>query len=395
MERDPRPQHRPYLFKATDSSGKSVVTEVVTDSTTNALRYAHEHGFTNVQILTDEISSLLPTADLPNAPRLKPADLERIQTTRGLWAWRLFTLRLVYRPYGLLPLAGLLGILACILWSASLPVYVICAVPIAFPLAVVASKGPSAASRFRKLQNLYISGRFEEVLRFIPILEQSMKGFTPDANVAFVATQWRSKAMTRLGRLDEALADIDQLGARPDIAPSQVETLRLFAFGCARQYEQVAESARRLQELEPNNPTGYLAHAETLAVWMNRPSEARVSLEKARSLAVSDGLKDLLLAAEGEVLLAEGHFREARIALESAVRVLRTKAVATPFARPALALIETQLAVAFAHLGDQDAARRHWRSAEPLMRLHDMEPWVTKAERAVGTTRSNVASATN
>ncbi len=385
MEALPTTLSRPYLVRATDPAGRLLYSEVDATSSANARDQLLAKGFSAIDILTTEFTTLAPPSLREGAYRLSPRDQVGVSTDAGFWSARFYSLWIVYRSFGYLPPIGVIGILLCrALWVP--PIWdAICAIPVVVPLLIWMRPQPSVSRLWNRAQTAYVHARFDEVLSLSAQIEASDAGALAEHYVAFVAAELRCKSLARIERLDEALSHIHAFESRAEATATQVVMLRLITYTNAKMWDEVVQCSLELDALAPENPFGLLARAECLAIWLDRAADARACLERARAMVLSEHLRQLFFPIlEGQVLLSERRFVESRDRLEPILVLLRKRSRETTALKLLVALIQTHLAQACAHCGDLASARQHWRSAEPLMALHEMEPLVTQTRRVLG-----------
>ncbi len=99
---------------------------------------------------------------------------------------------------------------------------------------------------------------------------------------------------------------------------------------------------------------------------------------------MSDVAEPLTAMAEGMIALEEGNARLAVEKLEPALRCQRRFAKGNPASAAAADVLEARLALAKAMAGDLDAAREHFRRAEPRLRALKSERLLARCQQAIG-----------
>lgn len=129
---------------------------------------------------------------------------------------------------------------------------------------------------------------------------------------------------------------------------------------------------------------GWLGMIDPLALELDRASEARACLERVKSLPMNPMMQKGLLYPEGMVLLAERKYSEARARFEAVLPWIKKQETFSPNARGLQVMARAQLAIAFAKLGDHEAALAHFTFARRFLELHKINTLLSRCKRELG-----------
>lgn len=152
----------------------------------------------------------------------------------------------------------------------------------------------------------------------------------------------------------------------------------------AKEDELAVSAYEQALELAPHDPAVLVGLANALLDIRGDAHRAKDLVNRARQQPLSDVAEPLTAMAEGMIALEEGNSRLAIEKLEPALRCQRRFAKGHPTSAAAADLIEGKLALAKAMAGDLEAAREHFRRAEPRLRALKSERLLARCQQAIG-----------
>lgn len=375
---------RNYMVRAKDERGKSVVEIVQAASAQNAIDRMSASGHTDIELETDDFMRALPGAGGADVTGLPARDLLRSITLAPV-AGLLYLFWIAYRAF-LIPV-GICVAAIVIRRACGSPwnwIDVIVGGCLLVPAALVLIHREGAMGQFRKIQREYARARFDRVLRLVDRFEKASWKHVKRELALSIVTEWRGRALVRTGKLDEALALVEKLRSQPGIAPAHYWHLRALMYATAKQNAKSLECYEEIARTEPGNPLGWMGMIDPLALRLGRPREARQCLERLQNLPQGRLTKEGTCYVEGQVLLAEGRFADARERFERYAPMLRAQVPSTPMSVGLLAVMHAQLAIACARSGDPTSALRYYRAALPFLTLHKMDELLSRCKRDLG-----------
>lgn len=228
-----------------------------------------------------------------------------------------------------------------------------------------------------------MKARWEAVLSLLPALRKKARGLGAGPADLMVA-EWRGKALARLGRVDEALAEVEKLKGRADIAAEAYWTRLGIVHTAANDWEGAARCYQSALDAKPDDIFAWMGLSEVLATRLHRPQEARAAFEALRGIPLSESNRHLIDAVEAAVQVAEGSFKEARAGLEAALTGFQRQARAMPVVEAAVAETQALLAIVCAKTGAHKSAREYFEAAEPFLTLHGDLELLERCRRALG-----------
>jgi tetratricopeptide (TPR) repeat protein len=181
----------------------------------------------------------------------------------------------------------------------------------------------------------------------------------------------RAKALTGLGRLDQALAEYNQFQGRPD-CPSWLYKLHVGSlYVTAKQYDKAIEC--NLQSIaEKPTSTAWADLANRYARYKHDPAKARAAMAEADKTPMPEFAKPFRIRCLGIIAYLEGDFASAKRELENAIGMME-KTKGRPFRDGNLAVARAYLGCVLAKQGDS-AGKRHFALAkEYLIATHEDE----------------------
>lgn len=379
------PTDNPFLIRVTDARGATSVRRVHAPTAQEALDEAASLGWGHAELLSSDFHTFIPdyggTAKSDSVVR--PEDWIFFKNPSRLarelrWVW------IMYRTFWWAPLGGA----GALVWRrlAGKPISYADALPVLLILApaiLLLFTRSGASSLYDEVQRRYLAGDWPGVLTLVDKLERALRRQGSNDMADLVSAEWRGRALARLGRTAEAMAGADRLAQNPRIKPLAVLHVRNMIHGASKNHEGVLACATEAASLEPHNAMGWLGLVDVLALWLNRPAEARLALEQARARCIFPADEAWGLDySEAMVLLAEGKHAAARALFEKCLP--RVRAIRTPISRGLLAMLQAQLAIACGRTGDLEAAKAHFAAARPHLERIDAEPLLSRARQAAG-----------
>ncbi len=235
----------------------------------------------------------------------------------------------------------------------------------------------------RRVEIAIIDGNYEEVIRLIPALREETSVLGEAASIA-MATEWHAKALANLGRIDEAVSLMDQLGARDDIPPANLRLRLGHVYAAGKDYEQARECFEESIELDGTEWIAWAELAELLSTRLERPKEARRALDALKNFTLSEDSRMNIDVTEGAIALCEGRFEAAIERLGSVVARVRPWIPASPMAAGVVSKYESLIAIALAKLGRMEEARGRFAAAEPILTATRDEQMLRRCRQALG-----------
>lgn len=366
-----------YLLTGETGSGQTIAKLVKAASASAAMRLLGKRGLTNITLYTDDSTARTATPLVLN-DYFTANDLVR-NRTRGPWHRLLASLVGRYTRHGTW-LAEVIVVLVLVVRYRSGAAWgvvewlLVAALLLSAALAIDAA---AAHLRYYRLVQAHAWGRWNKVLR---LLKRHRKSLEPH-----LVALHEAKALSGLGRVDEALQVIEPFANGSEIPREQYWSLLMCAVHSAAGQEELELAAHeKAAELAPDSPLALIGLAVMLLGMTTEVGRAKQLLERARRQPLSDLASNFAAMAEGMVALEEGNAALAVEQLEAALRRHREFARANPQSAATADLIEARLAVAKALAGDFTAARKHFRRAEPRLRALKKQRLLERCQRALG-----------
>ena len=181
----------------------------------------------------------------------------------------------------------------------------------------------------------------------------------------------RARALTGLGRLDEALAEYNQFEGRPD-CPSWLHKLHVGSLYVTAKHFDKAIECNLLSIAEKPTSTAWADLANRYARYQRDPAKARAAMAEADKSPIPEFAKPFRIRCLGIIAYLEGDFASAKRELETAIDMVE-KAKGRPFRDGHLAVARAYLGCVLAKQGDS-AGKRHFALAkEYLIATHEDE----------------------
>lgn len=368
------PQYE-YLLTGRDHRGRKVTEIVRAESGDEAVRQFEALGHTEVVLHTDDAAAPLYRPS-ETASVLSPREQVAIRT---LGEGRRFLFH-VWKGYRALWHVHLVALAVIGLWFAGqgwgsfalLAAVILMFIPaLQFYLAIF---GPSAA--YLRLLRAIGYAQWERALRLIP------KVTLPLSPVELPLL--KARALAGLGRLPEALAELDRVTGEPGFRRPVYWLAQAIIYLDAREPERSLEALAQAHELGPDLALVMISYAGRLLTVRRDTRRARELLAEARRHALADSAWPLLFYAEGLLALQEGRAHEAVERLTEAVRRQVPFVRMNPSILASEARMRANLCLALAATGDTAAARAQLLRAAPLLTAHREIDLLKRCEEAVG-----------
>lgn len=363
-----------YFVTARNPLGRTVTELLEAESAKAAIQTLKDRGCENIVLHTDDAAAQI-MRPIEATPLLTAHDLVQnrfrgvfqrtlIMTLRAyamMWKFIVITLtafvalRLLDMPFGFFD--GILG------GGLLLPLVIV----------FLGRRGPN---RYHRLSEAESWRRWDEALRLLPLVEQKLSPFV---------TAWhRAKALAGLGRLDEALEVFMPFATDNDVPKQRFWTLLATVYRIADQDDLVIAAYEQALDIAPDDPTIMIGLANNLLEKREDVSRAKDLLRQAKLQPLSDLADAFVEMAEGTIAQTEGNLPLAVEKLERALVHKRRYAKGHPSSAAVADLLEGRLALAKALAGDLDAARRHFRRAEPRLRALKQKKLLTRCQQTLG-----------
>ncbi|HLW67920.1 MAG TPA: tetratricopeptide repeat protein [Gemmataceae bacterium] len=373
-----------YLLTGRNPEGKTVTERVDTSSADKAVAILRDRGYEDIILHTDDVGARY-TNQRAVERHISPKEYVAFRHFRGRHDHAFFIMRKLFRQsiFLLLIAAFWLGFRRWLkipfgFWDIF--AIIIVTMPV---VTAVFSQFFSPGAKYRKLIEAASWFRWEEVLRRLPGLRSS--GLSEE-ELAFREAQ----ALAGLGRFEEAM-DLVRPFARGRRMPEWLYWARLAnLYQATGEIGQVIAVTEKAAELAPENPTVLLDLAAVLLRYQRDTVRAREMLNRALQHAISDAAAPFVVMIKGMLAFEEGKTQQGVELLEESQRQMEKFRHATPIIGAVVDRTHAYLALAYAKLGDKEAAIQHYRLAEPRMRAMMADDLLRRCEMAIGPALSEV-----
>ncbi len=194
----------------------------------------------------------------------------------------------------------------------------------------------------------------------------------------------KARALAGLGRLAEALHEIDRIADDSEIPRHIYWLAQATVYQDAGEQAKVLDALTRTFEIAPNMNFIMISLANRVLSVRHDVRRARELLTESRKHVVASFTVKFLLYAEGYLALEEGRSAEAVELIGDAVRQMDVYCSWDPSLLGVGARMRARLCLAYAATGDTASARRHLRQAAPLLVAHQEHDLLQQCEQAVG-----------
>lgn len=378
---EPEPAPKPageYLFTALDPEGRRVTDRLEAESADAVVLILETRGYSEIVLHTDDVGALYSKQG-EVASTISPKEFVGLRQHGSSLDILLFAVRKHYQNNWKWYLPSTLWLAGRWFWGPSWGVIDYLALTFTvFPLAFIPFFHfflPTHPGDYNRLIEAIAWGRWAEALERLPAVRAGL----PAEEAAFREGQ----ALAGLGRLDEALRVVRPFSDGQRI-PEWMYWSRLpDLYSAAGQPDRIIVSLERAESLAPKNATVLLDLALAVLRYRRDADRGRVLIDRAKSHAISDVLAVFVELAEGMWSLEVGNATEAKRRLEQSRQGQERFRNASPLIGAALARTDAYLALAESALGDRNAAKRHFRQAEPRLRALKSLDLIERCERAL------------
>lgn len=367
---------REYLLSGRTPGGRKVTERVEAANADAAVEALRQRGYSEIVLHTDDVSAVF-TQQRRVEPHVTPKDYVGFRYRKGYlgrvvylarkvyvqnWKWNVAFLavlvvrRMVHSPWGVMDYAAI-GVFL-------LPAVIALVTQISNP-----------ALWYENFMELVAWGRWAEVI------EEAirLRGRLPQREL-----DWQhAKALAASGKPSEGLAIVSPQASDPDL-PAWLYLSRLAeVYAVARRKQEHLDSLEKALALAPENATMLLDVALALLRYQQDVGRAKRLIAQARSHALSDVLCPVADAADGMAALEDGKADQAQLKLESAIDGLNRFRNASPLIGVLQDSFRAYLALALASLGEQAAAERQFRLAEPRLRALQRDDLLDRCQRGL------------
>lgn len=325
-----------------------------------------------------------PTTTAPDVPESAQyiQDLLAIKASSPLKNW-VFLIGRLYKSFRVL-IFLILGVLALRRFM-SVPLNgwdLAISLMLFMPLLVFFILPKVAAYSQNEIMDEYFRGNFDNVLDLCDKYIKTAAAYRTPEEIATLTTEYRAKCLAKKGKLNEALALVEMFGMTFRSVPaSKFLHIKATVYATANEFEKAVECYKTLTEKEPENTIGWLGMVDPLALYLNRPVEARACFERARALPLSPETQSSIGYLEAMVLLSEENYAAAKVKFEEQLPAMEAIAQISPIGEGWRAMMLAQLAIACARLGEMDAARAHFEIARPMLEVQKIDILLERCKR--------------
>ncbi|HEX7447737.1 MAG TPA: hypothetical protein VF306_09345 [Pirellulales bacterium] len=363
-----------YLLTAKTSGGRKVTELVTADSARAAIDDLKSRGYDGIVLHTDDAGAQV-VKPMQMTPLLGAYDIVQNRSRSSIHQNVLMVLGAYRTMWKLLAAIGAIFFLRRYLdvpWGLlDGPLVAALLLPV-----IVAYLSRFPVVRYHRLLEAQSWRRGEEVLRLLPRVSRLL---TPA-----VAAWHQAKALASLGRLDEALAVFTPFSGSDELPMVRFWPMLAGVYRVAKEDELAVSAYEQALELAPHDPAVLVGLANALLDIRGDAHRASELVNRARQQPLSDVAEPLTAMAEGMIAIEDGNSRLAIAKLEPALRCQRRFAKGHPTSAAAADMIEGKLALAKAMAGDLEAARDHFRRAEPRLRALKSERLLARCQQAIG-----------
>jgi tetratricopeptide (TPR) repeat protein len=353
-----------FLWKGRDAQGNPRNTKVQAESAQAARATLTAQGWTELELMRDEIASLA-AAGVQAADWMKEEAMSAEHEAEflegkgpGLTAQWLGSLKeswFTLVVFGSLLVWGILrhGSISITIGTVGLAFFILL-VPALHLFFTVPIRN------YARLNKAKVWARWDEVLQCVERLRRSHR-FTRLGIGEVELVRCRAQALAALGRLEEGVAEFRPLERSPGL-PRWLYLSHLSSiYDSAKAYEKSLECRIQATAEKPDSSAVWIDLAYGLARSLNRPAEARQALARAEALEITGMGKNYLPFLRGIICWREGNFTEAKNQLELAVTSFKNQ-------QPQNELLEGVILLAKSHLCAVNGALGNTREAQALFR---------------------------
>jgi tetratricopeptide (TPR) repeat protein len=323
-----------FLWSGKDAEGRQRNERVETENAQSARTILSGRGWTELELLKDEVGYSEALHIEPNPPNWLKEEFEeefKTQNTpdqeaaflKGKTGSDLLdqTWTTIKKSFGtILICAAFLGLgiykhraWLMIIGSVGLAVIVFLT-PV---LHLVFSFFARSSHEYTRLNKAKVWARWDEVLNCVEQLRHADRltgAAVPEVELA----RCRAQALGALGRLEEGLQEFRKFENNPKVEHWLYLSFLAGIYDTARQFEKGLELRQQAATEKPDTSAVWIDIAYSLVRGLNRPVEAREALARAEVLEITGLGKHYLPFLKGIILWREGKPLEAKVELERA-----------------------------------------------------------------------------
>jgi tetratricopeptide (TPR) repeat protein len=382
-----------FIWRGTDPEGKQKSERVDAENAQVAKAELIQRGWTNLQLVGDEIIDAVAAAvEIPEDFEEQPDDVElEVQRLEGkhpdffsLW-WKgivdskriliFFTIIIAIGFYRGARTKSLI-----ILGSAGI-IFMVLLYPVIHAFFSLGSR------YYSRLNRAKVWGRWTEVLECVERLRQ-VRSWTRVGPGEIELVRCRAQALAALGRLDDALEEFTRFSNSPNLPEWLYLSHLAGIYDCAKQFDKSTECRRTVTELKPDMAASWIDLAYGLVRGLNRPAEARQALARAETCEIPVMGQPYMPFLKGISAWRENKMADAKPLLDQALEGFQ------PFAHHDLMegtmlLTKSYLCAVEGSLGNEARAKKLFKETETFLVAGKEQELLEACRRAIS--RPNVA----
>jgi tetratricopeptide (TPR) repeat protein len=361
-----------FLWQGKDSSGKKRGVRVEAEDAQSARAFLVADGWTELQLIRDEISDVSRKQHRAEAvfqaPELTPDQeisryLGRRPSFFSKWWTYLRNNNSTFIWLGLVIGLGIYAHQSASLTRGGIELFVIV---LLFPILYLFYS--QSRRNYARLNRAKVDGRWDEVLKCVERLRRSRKSTRIGVSEVELARNY-ALALAHLGRLDEAVAEFRRFENSPNLAHWLYCSHLAGIYKAGRQFDRAVEMQLQLVAEKPGLSAGWIDLAGMLVKKLKRPAEAREALARAAMLESTPIAKPHVLTTEGVILWREGKLAEARDRLEQALTEFKPFAH-KPLVKASILSAKSYLCAVNRALGNEDETRKLFAEVKKYLVAH-------------------------
>lgn len=372
-----------YLLSGRNQWGLKVARHVHASDVTAAVKQLEDRGVTEVVLHTDDIHNLVGQQTLAangksendTARMFSPREIVALQRDGSVLGQMKFVGGRLFRSH-LIAICVFVGIVTT-RYTRGMPIQavdyliIIAMVLLNILMLMLVFFGPPA--QYQRLIEASSWGRWEQVLKLVPQLEGKISPHELACR--------KADALSALGKLDEALEVMKPFENDPQ-SPLWMYYARLSSvYSWSHDFESSVGCCQKAAELAPDQPTVLLDYAVALIRRKHDPRASRQLLEEAKRFPIPDAIGFVVDQCQGLIDLEEHRDSEALANLLKAMEKLKRYLKANALMGFFKDRLHAYLCIAYAQLGDDAEARRHYKLAEPRMKALRQDDLIERCEK--------------
>jgi tetratricopeptide (TPR) repeat protein len=368
-----------FLWSGKDAQGNQRSERVEAENAQQARAILADRGWTDLQLIQDELGSAVVSqvkaaawvregADPQKMAELQ-AKLMQGKKAPGLFAQTLDSIKKEIKFIIIWAAILAFGIYkhrtwAIVFGAAGIALYVLL-----FPVLHFVFRFFATAQReYARLNKARVWGRWDEVLECVERLRRPDR-ITGVGVPDFELVRCRAQALVGLGKLDEGLAEFRKLENSPKVERGMYYSLLAAIYDVGRQFDKALELRQKAVEEKPDTASVWIDLAYGYVRRLKRPVEARAALAHTEKLEITGLGKPYLFFLRGIILWREHKPDEARKELEQALVAFRPL-MHQPLVEGLLLLTKAHLCAVEIELGNVANAKTLFGEVEPYLIAH-------------------------